>query len=388
MKFSKKDILVTGLAVTLAAATIIGGGTFAYLQGTTEDVVNTFQTNKVLVELTETGMDANRTKGYSIIPGDSAEKDPKVTVDNTVDSYVYVEVTDTTEGLVTYAIAEGWTLLDGYTDVYYREVAADAEEKDFYVLKDNTVSYDAALENSDMLDAKGNLKDGIQLSFKAMAIQKEGFADAAAAYKRVPTEAATLEEVNASLAAGKDVKLTAKINNQTVVAKDGAVAALDLNGNDVAGIRMAFGNRCAIKAEGAGTVLTIEGQGLVDGRGYSAGTANAVKVESGAKVIINDGTYTTGLAYNGSPNSVILANGGTVEISGGFFYNTNNAGEWVLNCQDNTDSHIIVKGGTFVNFDPSNNASEGENTNYVAAGYHVEQAAKDNGDIWYTVVPV
>ena len=41
-------------------------------------------------------------------------KDPKkATVDNTVDSYVYVEITDATEGLVSYAIADGWTKLDG-----------------------------------------------------------------------------------------------------------------------------------------------------------------------------------------------------------------------------------------------------------------------------------
>ena len=36
------------------------------------------------------------------------EKDPKVTVDATVDSYVYVEVTDATKGLVSYVIADGW----------------------------------------------------------------------------------------------------------------------------------------------------------------------------------------------------------------------------------------------------------------------------------------
>ena len=121
MKLSKKNILVTGLAVTLAAATIIGGGTFAYLQGTTEDVVNTFQSNKVMVELTETG-DGQ----YNIVPGTLETKDPTVTVDNTVDAYVYVKVTATTnaKALINYEIAEGWTLLDGYTGVYYREVAA------------------------------------------------------------------------------------------------------------------------------------------------------------------------------------------------------------------------------------------------------------------------
>ena len=126
MKDNKKKVVITGLAVVLAAAMALGGGTYAYLQGTTEDVVNNFNTNKVLVELNETtGND------YNIIPGTTQEKDPKVTVDNTVDSYVYVEITDATEGLVSYAIADGWTKLDGYDNIYYREVAANAETKTF-----------------------------------------------------------------------------------------------------------------------------------------------------------------------------------------------------------------------------------------------------------------
>ena len=103
MKDNKKKVVITGLAVVLAAAMALGGGTYAYLQGTTEDVVNNFNTNKVLVELNETtGND------YNIIPGTTQEKDPKVTVDATVDSYVYVEVRDATKGLVSYVIADGW----------------------------------------------------------------------------------------------------------------------------------------------------------------------------------------------------------------------------------------------------------------------------------------
>ena len=142
----------------------------------------------------------------------------------------------------------------------------------------------------------------------------------------------------------------------------------------------------AIGASGAGTELTIIGNGLVDG-GKNCAQNVAVRVNSGAKIVIKDGTYTTGMDYSKNYNPVILANGGTIDIEGGFFYNYQNHGEWVLNCQDNVaGSAIIVKGGTFVNFDPSNNKSDGEGTNYVADGYTVKQETKDNGDIWYTVV--
>ena len=112
MKSSKKKVITTGLAITLAATLLIGGGTFAYLQGTTNDVVNNFHTNKVLVDLEETtGND------YEIIPGTTQEKDPKVTVNATVPSYVYVEVKLANEvaDLVDYEIVDGWLPLEKYT---------------------------------------------------------------------------------------------------------------------------------------------------------------------------------------------------------------------------------------------------------------------------------
>ena len=39
MKRNKKSIIVTGAAVMLEAAIALGGGTYAYLQGTTKDVL-------------------------------------------------------------------------------------------------------------------------------------------------------------------------------------------------------------------------------------------------------------------------------------------------------------------------------------------------------------
>lgn len=43
---------------------------------------------------------------------------------------------------------------------------------------------------------------------------------------------------------------------------------------------------------------------------------------------------------------------------------------------------IVVKGGKYYKFDPSNNNADGPGTNYVAPGYKVVQ----DGD-WYSVVP-
>ena len=63
---------------------------------------------------------------------------------------------------------------------------------------------------------------------------------------------------------------------------------------------------------------------------------------------------------------------------------------YTLNCIDENykkGADSIVTGGTFVNFDPSNNQAEGPGTNFVADGYTVVSETKENGDIWYTVVP-
>ena len=219
MKINKKKVVATGLAVALTAAMVLGGGTYAYLQGTTKDVVNNFNTNKVLVELNETtGND------YNIIPGTTQEKDPKVTVDNTVDSYVYVEITDATEGLVSYAIADGWTKLDGYDNIYYREVAANAETKTFSVLAGDSVTYDAALGNSDMMEGDA-LKDGIALTFKARAIQSKPFENAVSAYLYIDADyiASTSSELETALKDAKDGD-TIVLNNDMVLDKPMTIA--------------------------------------------------------------------------------------------------------------------------------------------------------------------
>ena len=81
-------------------------------------------------------------------------------------------------------------------------------------------------------------------------------------------------------------------------------------------------------------------------------------------------------------------------VNGGFFQVTPDVDthdcRYTLNCIDgnykNGSAKIFVKGGTFVNFDPSNNTAEGAGTNFVADGYSVVSERKANGDVWYTVV--
>ena len=139
----------------------------------------------------------------------------------------------------------------------------------------------------------------------------------------------------------------------------------------------------AVLVSGAGTDVTITGGYYDGGKG---GDNRCVQVDTGAKVTIKDGTFTVGGDANGLGNSVILCNGGTVVIEGGFFY-TDYAYRnfyYVLNQQNGNPGTITVKGGTFVNYDPSK-GDDNLGGNFVAPGYSVI-SEKHGEDTWYTVV--
>lgn len=228
MKVSKKNIAITGVAVSLAAVMLIGGGTFAYLKGETDPITNSFRTNQVQVSLEETTGNE-----YNIIPGTTQRKDPKVTVNNTVDAYVFVEVADATEGLVRYAIADGWIPLDGVPNVYYRLVSAAQDVKEFSVLANDEVRYSKALENGDMTDGSGSLKRDINLTFNAVAIQAKPFANAEEAYKAKDSIITSdTDVIEAAIMDGMPVVLSADAKVDSA-ALDRAGADIDLNGQEL-----------------------------------------------------------------------------------------------------------------------------------------------------------
>lgn len=143
------------------------------------------------------------------------------------------------------------------------------------------------------------------------------------------------------------------------------------------------GSVWAIRTDGAEVEVTIN-DGL-----YDAGVGSlyniAVWAHNNSKVIINGGVFKTGADINGEANHVIYAAGNSViEINGGWFESVGVDAPMMVNCQDGKGT-IVVKGGTFVNFDPSNCVSEGVGTNFVAEGYIVEKETV-NGVDYYKVV--
>lgn len=223
MTNKRKKLMTAAIAGSMAASIVVGGGTFAYLQSQTEDVVNEFKTEQVKVEISESPHDP-----YDIIPGTEQDKDPTVTVKNTIESFVFLTVTDNTHGLVNYEIDDTiWTKLDGYDDVYYRKVpaAADANGTTLKVLKGDKVSYDENLINEDMLDEDGNLLTDVALTFKALAIQAKPFTDPTdpADPTTAPTEA---EAAVAAYTQAKPITTQEEFDNALANANEGDVIML------------------------------------------------------------------------------------------------------------------------------------------------------------------
>ena len=171
----------------------------------------------------------------------------------------------------------------------------------------------------------------------------------------------------------------------TVVAKDAAGKTFS-DGEDVVlneSIAVGAANGIAVTVAN-GSNLVIEGGTYNGGEG---GNNQSVRVENGSKLTIKDGVFTVGGDADGYGNSVIENRGGEIVIEGGFFYTdyAYNKFYYVLNQLNNNPGTITVKGGTFVNYDPSK-GDDNLGGNFVADGYRVKSETKANGDVWYTVV--
>ena len=129
----------------------------------------------------------------------------------------------------------------------------------------------------------------------------------------------------------------------------------------------------AITAGGTAHVTVVDG--YYDGGNGDGQTA--VTAKGNANVEIKDGYFTVGTNDAGEAGTVVYAKeDSTVTITGGFFEGLGGTAS-ILDTEDGSNAEIVVKGGTFVNFDPSE---------FVPDGYEVESEVRPNGDVWYNVV--
>ena len=142
-------------------------------------------------------------------------------------------------------------------------------------------------------------------------------------------------------------------------------------------------NFCALIIDADTTINAGENGGIDTGVNGGYG----INIRKGATLTINGGYYYGGGTAVQVQESTLVINGGTFAcepFEDPYGYN------FLINCVDsaykNGTAKVVIQGGTFINFAPSNNPAEGTDTNFVADGYKVVPQTQTNGDIWYTVV--
>ncbi len=199
----KKSVSMKIVVLLLAVVLLIGcatGGTLAWLIAKTPPIENTFSAANINITLTETPNADSNDEGTDndiwigkMVPGTTISKDPKVTVAaNSEACWLFVKVeadngvdlvkVEDADSYVTYAMADGWIEVSGTTNVYYREVDAVTAKAGvtYKVISDDQVSIPNTV-TKDMLD-KVNVNNAPSLTFTAYAVQREGFANASAAW--------------------------------------------------------------------------------------------------------------------------------------------------------------------------------------------------------------
>ena len=188
------------------------------------------------------------------------------------------------------------------------------------------------------------------------------------------------EALAEAIAEGGDITVT-----QNIDAPTGFTVTADTNITVCGTISISEdteGNGVFMVTEGT---LTLDGDGVINGLGNNDWSM-ALWAKDNGRIVVNGGHYTNVGASSENDSEhfdLVYASGNAqIEINGGEFKCQTPA--WTLNVKDKdrATASIVVKGGKFHGFDPSNCASEGPNTNFVAPGYKV---VEENGV--FTVMP-
>jgi hypothetical protein len=197
-------------------------------------------------------------------------------------------------------------------------------------------------------------------------------------YEAVVAEMVDVEDVLnkflADLAAGGNAVLPMSftLTAPIIIEKD---VTIDLNGYSLtAGVWDEDGDPNSYVFWVKSGTLTLNGEGAVIA---SDATYSMAVWANGGNVVINDGIYTNG---GDSCDLIYVSKKGTITINGGDFRaagpasgkepGTKNSYSAInIKDKDRATCTVAVKGGRFLGFDPANNLSEGEGTNFVAEGF-------------------
>ena len=182
-KYSKRrGVASKTLVLALAVMLIVGatvGGTIAWLTSSTGSVVNTFTAAAIEVTLVETKGLTNGKWENPMIPGASYEKDPTVTVTDktTTDCYLFVKFEENAAAkkYLTYTSTlntdNGWALVDGTTDVWYRIVRTGDETKAWTLLAADETGKAVTVNGETVTKQTMTEAAGAKLAYTAYAVQ-------------------------------------------------------------------------------------------------------------------------------------------------------------------------------------------------------------------------
>lgn len=159
---------------------------------------------------------------------------------------------------------------------------------------------------------------------------------------------------------------------------------LDLNGKTIFGPNNMGANNYNFAVLYISADTTIIDSASNGGINTQTNGAYCINVMDGAQLTINAGTY-----YGGG--TAVQVQKGTLIINGGTFncepYDNPTYGyKFLINCVDSAykdgTAKIIIKGGSFINYNPSDSASENPRGNFCAPGYVAVKNDDTEKPVW------
>ena len=252
----------------------------------------------------------------------------------------------------------------------------------------NPMTIQGHMQESAGNEYQGLSIDGISITVYATQLNSENDSFGPDYDKDATYPAASASELGSALNEGKIVALSKDITTNDTIVVNKNNATLDANGKTVDNTDEIWnedtGNWSLVSVRNKAN-LTITGNGTFNAK---KDDCFAVDVQDGSTVTIKNGTFVGNVHAVYVLEGTAIIEGGTYSVQQKYS-DASKADEFVLNCYDanraNGTAKIIVKGGTFINFNPADCQAEGAHTNFVADGYKVVSEAHGS-DTWYTVV--
>jgi len=271
-----------------------------------------------------------------------------------------------------------WTINDQQIDLEEQYLTAKTEGEAFTIK--------GHMQESAGNEYQGLSIDGISITVYATQLNSENDSFGSDYDKDATYPAASASELGSALNEGKIVALSKDITSNDTIVVNNKTATLDANGKTIANTDDIWSdNEWSLVSAQNGSSLTITGNGNFKAK---KDDCYAVDVQDGSTVTIKNGTFVGNIHAVYVLEGTAIIEGGTYSVQQKY-PDADKANEFVLNCYDANrtvgTAKIIVKGGTFINFNPADCKAEGAGTNFVADGYKVTSKIVGT-DTYYTVV--